>query len=157
MRHQAHFCSTALDCMRCSVKERDLRGRICLVTGANKGLGLAIAKDLARRGCTLYMVCRSEERGKEAVDKVRQEADNRDVHLKVCDMSSLAAISALAQDLEAKQTRLYLLVNNAGVMVCTMRAYLSGAGCSLHDTRYTRRMQPCCCLTCSAKFNTVRC
>jgi NAD(P)-dependent dehydrogenase (short-subunit alcohol dehydrogenase family) len=101
----------------CSVLSRDLRGRICLVTGANKGLGLEIAKGLARRGCTLYLACRSEERGKEAVEAVRHEADNRDVHLKVCDLASSAAIAALAAELDAKHTRLYLLVNNAGVMV----------------------------------------
>jgi dehydrogenase/reductase SDR family member 12 len=92
------------------------------VTGANQGLGLETALGLARRGCTLYMVCRNEERGKLAVDKVQQDTENKDVHLKICDLSSLTSIKALAQDLESKQTRLYLLVNNAGVMVC--RSYL---------------------------------
>ena len=89
-----------------------------MVTGANSGLGLEISKSLAKRGCTLLMTCRSEERGKEAVEQVRSAcADNRDVHLKLCDMSSLQAIAALCHELDSKLTRLYLLVNNAGLMV----------------------------------------
>ena len=96
---------------------RDLRGRVCLVTGANQGLGFETAKELAKRGCTLYMACRSEDKGKAAVEKVQAESENKDVHLKVVDLASIASIKALAQDLENKQTRLHVLVNNAGVMV----------------------------------------
>ena len=101
----------------CSVLDRDLKGRVCLVTGANAGLGFEISKGLATRGCTLYMLCRNDERGKAAVERVRHVSDNRDVHLRVCDISSLTAVSALASELDAKHTRLYLLVNNAGIMV----------------------------------------
>jgi dehydrogenase/reductase SDR family member 12 len=100
------------------VLTHDLRGRVCLVTGANQGLGLQISKDLAARGCTLFMACRNEENGKLAVEQVQQTTDNKDVHLKVCDIASLASVGSLAHDLDSKATRLYLLVNNAGVMVC---------------------------------------
>lgn len=96
---------------------RDLRGRACLVTGANQGIGFQIAKDLAARGCTLFMACRSEARGRAAVEAVQTQTENKDVHLKLCDLASLASIAALVRDLEARSTRLYLLVNNAGCMV----------------------------------------
>lgn len=89
-----------------------------MVTGANSGLGLEMAKCLAKRGCTLMMVCRSEERGKAALEEVRSAcSDNRDVHLKICDMASLQSIATLCSELDSKQTRLYLLINNAGLMV----------------------------------------
>jgi len=42
----------------------------------------ARTQDLAKRGATLYMVCRSEERGKEAVERIRASTGNADVHLK---------------------------------------------------------------------------
>lgn len=64
-------------------KPDSLRGLSAIVTGANQGLGFQTSVELARRGATLYMVCRNEERGRAAVEKVRQDSGNADVHLKV--------------------------------------------------------------------------
>jgi dehydrogenase/reductase SDR family protein 12 len=44
----------------------DLSGRVCLVTGANSGIGRAAALELARRGAELWLLCRDEGRGREA-------------------------------------------------------------------------------------------
>ena len=68
----------------CSVAERTLSGKVCAVTGANAGLGLCLSHQLAKRGATLYMLCRNEERGAAAVQEVKQATGNQDVHLKVC-------------------------------------------------------------------------
>jgi len=100
-----------------SITTRDLKGVSAMVTGANQGIGYQASLDLASRGSTLYMVCRSETRGKEAVEKVKEETGNTDVHLRLCDLSSLASIFNLAQDFEASGKPLHLLVNNAGLMV----------------------------------------
>jgi dehydrogenase/reductase SDR family protein 12 len=61
--------------------ERDLEGQSIMVTGANSGIGLAAALELARRGSTLTMVCRSEERGRQAVEQVKEQTGNAVVHL----------------------------------------------------------------------------
>ncbi|MEW5304088.1 MAG: hypothetical protein WDW36_006722 [Sanguina aurantia] len=68
-----------------SILNRRLDGRSVMVTGANQGLGLKTCEELAKRGCTLYMVCRNAQRGEEAVQAVRAMSGNSDVHLKVCD------------------------------------------------------------------------
>ncbi len=62
---------------------RRLEGKVCIVTGANQGIGLATSHELANRGATLWMVCRNMERGEEAVQAVRIKSGNQNVHLKV--------------------------------------------------------------------------
>ena len=66
-----------------AVLQRSLTGRRCMVTGANQGLGFQTSLELAKRGATLFMVCRNEARGQEAVEAVRRDSGNPDVHLKV--------------------------------------------------------------------------
>lgn len=100
-----------------TVMQRSLAGRKCMVTGANQGLGFQTSLELARRGATLYMVCRNEQRGREAVEKVIADSGNQDVHLKVCDLASLASIKALAEDYLGTGQPLDVLVNNAGLML----------------------------------------
>ncbi|EFJ45998.1 hypothetical protein VOLCADRAFT_82077 [Volvox carteri f. nagariensis] len=100
-----------------SVMERRLDGKVVMVTGANQGLGFETSQELARRGATLYMVCRNPQRGEEAVQKVRQASGNQDVHLQVCDVSSLASIDSLIREWEAANRPLHVLINNAGILV----------------------------------------
>lgn len=100
-----------------SVMARRLDGKVVLVTGANQGIGYKASEELAARGCTLYMACRSQERGEEAVRRVREATGNQDVHLQVCDVSSLSSIDALVHDWEASGRALHVLVNNAGVLI----------------------------------------
>lgn len=54
--------------------KQDLRGRHYVVTGSNTGLGYANARELAKMGAKVTMACRSETRGKEAVERLRKEA-----------------------------------------------------------------------------------
>eukprot|EP00877_Chromochloris_zofingiensis_P002376 jgi/Chrzof1/12139/Cz06g22190.t1 len=62
------------------------------------------------------MVCRSEARGKDAVEQVKKDSGNTDVHLKVCDVSSLTSIAAFADDFKQTGAGLHVLINNAGAM-----------------------------------------
>ncbi len=100
-----------------SINTRDLKGVAAMVTGANQGIGFQTSLDLARRGSTLYMVCRNETLGKKAVETVKMETGNADCHLRLCDLSSLSSISKMAKDFEASGKPLHILVNNAGLMV----------------------------------------
>lgn len=101
----------------CSCMQASLAGRVVLVTGANAGLGLQVSHVLAARGATLHMLCRNAERGRRAVEDVVAASGNADVHLEVCDVSSLASIAAFADAWLAAQRPLHILVNNAGVLV----------------------------------------
>lgn len=134
-------------CHACSVfrvMQRDLRGRIVIVTGANQGLGLEASKELAARGCTLYMVCRSEERGRAAVEKVQASSGNKDVHLRLCDLASLASVRTFTADINAKRTPVYLLVNNAGVLVRAPPLCAPEIHCTARLAEYGSLVVMCC-------------
>ena len=88
--------------------------KICLVTGANAGIGKETAQGLANRGATVIMVCRSAERGQAAQDEIKRTSGNEDVHLFLADLASQAAIHRLADDISAAYGRIDVLVNNAG-------------------------------------------
>jgi len=91
-----------------------LDGRIALVTGANSGLGKAVATELARRGASLVMVARNAERGAAAQREIRERTANEAIHLLVADLASQAAIRRLAETFHARFERLDIVVNNAG-------------------------------------------
>lgn len=93
-----------------------LRGRTALVTGANRGIGQAIATGLARLGATVLLTVRNEERGQRARDEICAEVADADVRVEVCDVSDLAAVRALASGLADRFPRLDVLVHNAGVL-----------------------------------------
>ncbi|MET7965484.1 SDR family oxidoreductase [Micromonospora sp. NPDC005305] len=87
---------------------------IALVTGANKGIGLATARQLGARGMTVLVGARDAARGREAADKLRAEgADARFVPLEVTDAASVAAAAELV---EREYGHLDVLVNNAGII-----------------------------------------
>jgi NAD(P)-dependent dehydrogenase (short-subunit alcohol dehydrogenase family) len=93
----------------------DMTGRRCVVTGANTGIGFAIATALAGRGATVVLVCRNPERGEAAAAAIRDRTGNRDVTLERCDLSDLAAVRACAGALRTAHPRIDVLVNNAGL------------------------------------------
>ena len=73
--------------------------RVAVVTGANKGIGLEIARQLAREGITVYIGARDEARGREAAEKLRGEGlDARPLRLDVTDEKSVAAAAAFARE-----------------------------------------------------------
>ncbi|MDQ0580879.1 oxidoreductase [Streptomyces rishiriensis] len=92
----------------------DQSGRTAVVTGANSGLGLVTARELARKGARVVLACRSETRGREAVRRLRADVPQADVELRLLDLGDLGSVRAFADALP--YDRLDLLVNNAGVM-----------------------------------------
>jgi NAD(P)-dependent dehydrogenase (short-subunit alcohol dehydrogenase family) len=89
--------------------------RVAVVTGANKGIGLEIARQLARAGLAVFIGARDEQRGREAAEKLRAEGlDARALPLDVTDDASVAAAAALV---EKDAGRLDVLVNNAGIAI----------------------------------------
>ncbi len=96
-------------------QEASLQGKVCLVTGANTGIGRAIAQDFARRGANVVLLCRSAERGEQARAAIAAETGNPKVELLVCDLASLAAVRAAASRFLATHDRLDVLVNNAAI------------------------------------------
>ena len=92
-----------------------LKGKTCLVTGANSGIGKAIALGLAKRGARVLMVCRDWIKGQNACDEIIHQSWNEDVHVLKADLSRQEDLRKLARRLHAEQPRLDILVHNAGV------------------------------------------
>jgi len=101
-------------------------GRVCLVTGASSGLGLATTMGLARLGATVVMLCRNIDRGSTARDRVRDESGNRNVSLVIADLASLELVRRAAADIARDHPRLHVLVNNAGIQARHRRVTVDG-------------------------------
>ncbi|MDF2717112.1 MAG: short-chain dehydrogenase/reductase [Paenibacillus sp.] len=90
--------------------------KIALVTGANSGMGLAAATELARRGYHVVMACRSMERGEAARWEAIRQSGAADIELMQCDLGSLRGIRQFAEQFLARRDTLDVLINNAGVI-----------------------------------------
>jgi NAD(P)-dependent dehydrogenase (short-subunit alcohol dehydrogenase family) len=97
-----------------SAGERSLAGRVCLVTGANSGIGRAAAFGLGRRGARVWLLCRDAARGREARDALRVETGRADIHDAVLDVSDLDAVARFVQAFP--EPHVDVLVHNAGVL-----------------------------------------
>lgn len=93
-----------------------MEGRVVLVTGAASGLGLAAAAGFARLGASVLALARSADRADEAARLARRIAQGGDVRPVACDVASLASLAEVVGELRRSETRLDVLVNNAGVM-----------------------------------------
>jgi retinol dehydrogenase-12 len=89
-------------------------GKICVVTGANSGIGKETALGLAQMGAHVVMVCRNADKGKGALEDIRREVPSAQLDLLIADMSSQASVRALAEQIHEKYSRLHVLINNAG-------------------------------------------
>ncbi|KAL9449537.1 hypothetical protein AB3S75_011456 [Citrus x aurantiifolia] len=67
-------------------------------------------------GATVYMVCRSKEKGETALSAIRSKTGNENVHLELCDLSSITEIKSFANRFSLKDKPVHVLVNNAGVL-----------------------------------------
>jgi NAD(P)-dependent dehydrogenase (short-subunit alcohol dehydrogenase family) len=94
----------------------DQRGRTAVVTGANGGLGLVTARDLAVKGAHVVMAVRNQEKAAAAVEEIRAAAPHASLELVALDLSSQASVKEAAGQILAAHDSLDLLVNNAGVM-----------------------------------------
>lgn len=92
-----------------------MKGRVCIVTGANSGIGKATALGLAQLGATVVMVCRDQARGEAAMNDIRRTSGSDTVELMLADLSSQQAIRTLAAKFGRTHDRLHVLVNNAAV------------------------------------------
>ncbi|MEU9163612.1 oxidoreductase [Streptomyces sp. NPDC048424] len=94
----------------------DQSGRAAVVTGANSGIGYVTARELARRGASVVLACRSAARGRAAVVRLRAEVPGAEAEFMPLDLADLASVREFATAYGQRHASLDLLVNNAGVM-----------------------------------------
>ena len=93
-----------------------LHGRTAVVTGANGGLGLETARQLAAHGAHVVMAARNQEKAAAAVDQIRARAPDASLELVPLDLAAQASVRAAAGQVMAAHQSIDLLINNAGVM-----------------------------------------
>lgn len=87
---------------------------VALVTGANRGIGLEVARQLGRRGILVLLGVRDTTKGEAAADQLRAQGINAEVL--AIDTTSEATVTAAADETANRHGRLDILVNNAGIM-----------------------------------------
>ena len=90
-----------------------LEGKVAIVTGANSGMGMATVEALSDKGAAVIMLCRNEERGKEALLKLTKDKP-RKLDLILCDLGDFESIRTFAKAVKEKYDHIDILVNNAG-------------------------------------------
>jgi NAD(P)-dependent dehydrogenase (short-subunit alcohol dehydrogenase family) len=90
--------------------------KICIVTGANSGIGRETAKQLAELDAHVIMVVRNEEKGRTALEEIKEETGKDSLDLMICDFASQKSIRNFVEKFKEKYNRLDILVNNHGVM-----------------------------------------
>ncbi len=99
----------------------DLAGKVAVVTGANGGLGLETAKDLAAAGAHVVMAARSQEKAKAAHDEIIAGHPDASLEIVRLDLGSLDSVRAAAAEISEKHPAVDILVNNAGLMAMPER------------------------------------
>ncbi|OUJ71798.1 SDR family NAD(P)-dependent oxidoreductase [Hymenobacter crusticola] len=99
-----------------SFDQQVLRGKTVLITGASGGIGLVTARELARRGAHLVLVCRHPDRAAGARAAVQFVAPGSDPDVLLCDFSLLANVRELAAEIDRRYEKIDVLINNVGIV-----------------------------------------
>jgi len=102
----------------------DQTGRTTVVTGANSGLGLVTARELARAGASVVLACRNVQKGEEAAAEIRAAVPGARLEVAELDLSSLASVRRFAEILKVGE--LAVLINNAGIMMTPQQQTADG-------------------------------
>ncbi len=99
----------------------ELSGKLAVVTGATSGIGLGLATRLSAAGAEVVMAIRNEAKGARAAEHIRTRVPEAKLTIKRLDLSSLASVAALGDELNAEGRPIDVLVNNAAVIAHRQR------------------------------------
>ncbi|KRT78347.1 dehydrogenase [Oryctes borbonicus] len=100
-------------CGRCGSKAK-MKGKTVIVTGATGGIGKETAKNLAARGARVIIACRNTDYGNQVRDELVKETNNENIVVKKLDLASQKSIREFAKDINESESRLDVLIHNAG-------------------------------------------
>jgi NAD(P)-dependent dehydrogenase (short-subunit alcohol dehydrogenase family) len=104
-----------------AAKIPDQSGAVAVVTGANGGLGLEVARELARKGGHVVMAARDQAKAEAAVASIRDQVPGASLELQPLDLASQASVREAAKRILGGHGRIDILVNNAGLMAIPER------------------------------------
>ena len=99
-----------------SAMEREswIKDKICLITGANSGIGKQTAFELNRMGANVVMFCRNKQRAENAMNDIKNENGNTNIDLIIGDLADLDSVRQAVSEFKNKYDKLHVLINNAG-------------------------------------------
>ena len=104
----------------------ECNGRSYMITGSNSGIGKQTALEIVKRGGTVHMVCRNPNTGEEAKQEMVETSGNNNIHLHILDLSKPTDVLKFAEKFSEENSKLDVLVNNAGCMVNTRETNKEG-------------------------------
>ena len=101
--------------------EGKMKTRTCLITGANSGIGKEAAVLLARENYNVIIACRNAEKGKKALEEIKQRSGCESIVLKIVDMSLQKSIRKLSDELHKEYKYLDAVIHNAAIFDITQK------------------------------------
>lgn len=98
-----------------------MKQKVVIITGANKGIGKETTKQLAKLGAKIYMACRSLESAVKVRDEIAEESGNQNIFVRHLDLASVESISNFADKFKQEESKLDILINNAGLWTKTKK------------------------------------
>lgn len=95
----------------------NLSGKTAVVTGSNTGIGFETALDLFQKGAKVFIACRNEEKALKAIERMKAQGGTGELVYGQLDLASLSAVKDFSEQLLKTESKLDLLVNNAGIMI----------------------------------------
>ncbi|CAG2109542.1 unnamed protein product [Medioppia subpectinata] len=112
------FTTNYFDWRRRVTSDKNLNGQVVVITGANTGIGKATAHQLTLRDATVYIGCRDQKKGEAAVKDILSLNPKANIKLLSLDLSSLTSVRKCAEELSGLETKVDILINNAGLGGC---------------------------------------
>jgi NAD(P)-dependent dehydrogenase (short-subunit alcohol dehydrogenase family) len=114
------------------------QGKVIVITGASRGVGLETAKQLAGQGAEVAMVCRDRTRGERARSEIAQVATGKQPRLFLADLSTQADVRRVAEEVKESYDHVDVLINNAGIANATRQVSADG----IEQTWATNHLAP---------------
>lgn len=96
-----------------------IKDKICLITGANAGIGKETAVQLAERGAHVVMLCRNADKGRRVQQEIIAQTQNPHIDLMICDLANLHDLPRFVTEFRENYSQLHVLINNAGIFTMT--------------------------------------
>lgn len=104
----------------------DMTNKLCVITGANSGIGFETAKALAQKGAYIVMVCRNEDKAIEAKNSILSSIADAGIAIVLCDFSSQKEIRSAAAEITSRYKKIDVLINNHGFIASERRETVDG-------------------------------
>ncbi|WP_445665109.1 SDR family oxidoreductase [Fodinibius sp. AD559] len=104
----------------------DLANKLCIVTGANSGIGKATARSFAADGAYVIMICRNEDRAKAARQDIIEDTGNTGIKIILADLAVQHDVRSAADQINQEFDQIDVLVNNAGLIANERKETIDG-------------------------------